>query len=119
MRICATRTFSDTMAALTDSDRALLLRALRVLADAAAPLNAVSQSTQWPSQLRVREIAQTDAIFEMRWTLQRSDARITWQVRQDREGAFLLLRSLGGMVAERGPRRRQSTLPADGAISGR
>lgn len=107
------------MAALADTDRALVTRALRVLADAAAPLDSVSRSTQWPSQLRVREVAQTDAIFEMRWTLQRSDARITWQVRQDGEGTFLLLRCLGGVIAERGARRRQSTLSPDGAISGR
>jgi hypothetical protein len=117
--VCATQSFADAMATLSESDRALVLRSIRVLADACAPFDRVTQATQFPSQLRVRSVAQTDAIYEMRWTLQRSDARLTWQVRSDAQGPFLLLRCLGGVMPGRAPRRARSAAPSEQAVLGR
>ncbi|MEN8115015.1 MAG: hypothetical protein ABFS21_11585 [Actinomycetota bacterium] len=78
MRYDRSDSFKADYKRLSETERELFRRAVRVFNEAAD--RAVSgASNPWPAKLRVRGVQGADGVFEMTWSFSGPDGRATWE----------------------------------------
>lgn len=79
MRFERTDVFKADYRRLSSADRDLFRAAAREFNQACDDFTVAKDPSTWPSQLRVKSVANAPGVFEMTWSFSGPDGRATWE----------------------------------------